>query len=118
MKTLLLVLAIAAAVPPDLADLAQQIEHFPREGNDSARLKQFFDLYWTTKMHLRPDLAVYVGYSGLEGRLVDSSPEMTEFGYRLPHLELAALASINRAKLTPPEQLGYDLARRKFELSI
>jgi uncharacterized protein (DUF885 family) len=117
-KTLLLALAIAAAIPPDVAELARQIEHFPKEGNDSARLTQFFDLYWTTKMHLRPDLAVYVGYAGVEGRLPDYSPEMTEFGYRLPHLELAALASIDRAKLTPPEQLSYDLARRKFELSI
>ena len=66
MKKLFAILLFAipafAAVPPDLAELARQIEHFPKEGNDSARLKQFFDLYWTTKMHLRPDLAVYVGY--------------------------------------------------------
>jgi uncharacterized protein (DUF885 family) len=117
-KTLLLLLAITAAVPPDLTELARQIEHFPQEGNDSARLKQFFDLYWTAKMHANPSLAVYVGYTGLEGRLVDYSPEMAEFSYRLPHLELAALASIDRSKLTPPEQLSYDLARRKFELGI
>ena len=118
MKTLLLLLAITAAIPPDLLELSRQIEQFPKEGNDSARLKQFFDLYWAAKMRANPNLAVYVGYSGLEGRLVDYSPEMTEFSYRLPHLELAALASIDRAKLTLPEQLSYDLARRKFELAI
>src|SRR2546423_171318 len=69
MKTLLLLLAITAAVPPDLTELARQIEHFSKEGNDSARLKPFFDLYWTTKMHQQPNLSVYVGYSGVDARL-------------------------------------------------
>ena len=119
MKTLLLLFALStSAIPPDLVDIARQIEHLPAGPSESARLKHFFDLYWAAKMRLRPDYAVYVGYSGLEGRLPDFSPEMTEFTIRLSHIELAALQSIDRARLTPSEQLNYDLLRRKLEQSI
>jgi uncharacterized protein (DUF885 family) len=118
MKTLLLALAIAAAIPPDLAELARQIEYFPAEGNDSARLKKFFDLYWAARMREMPDLAAAIGDSAVEGRLPDFSPEMLALTHRLSHLELAALSSIDRARLTPAEQLSYDLARRKYELEI
>jgi hypothetical protein len=109
-------LPAVAVIPSDLADLVRQIEHFPSSGDARARLKQFFDLYWAAAMPARPDLAVYVGYTGLEGRQIDLSPELTALPYRLPRLELAALDSIERAKLTLPEQLNYDLARAEKEL--
>ncbi len=123
MKRLLLLLFLAVplfAIPPDLVQLAQRIERFPsqKEGSDSARLKAFFDLYWTTTMHAAPDLAVYVGYQGVEGRLSDFSREMIDFQRRLVHIELAALTSIDRAHLTAAEQLNYDLLRRRLETSI
>jgi hypothetical protein len=43
----------AAAVPPDLAESARQIERFAAtrgQESESVRLKHFFDLYWTTRM--------------------------------------------------------------------
>src|SRR6185503_10617660 len=109
-----------AAIPPDLADLAKQIERFPqrKEGTASARLKTLFDLYWEARMRENPDLAVYVGYRGLEGRIPDDSDEMRDFDRRLVHLELAALTSIDRARLTASEQLNYDLLRRRLEHAI
>jgi len=119
---LLLSIAIpaVAAIPPDLAELTRQIERFPSSsaGPPSARLKQLFDLHWAAAMRVRPDLAVYIGYPGLEGRPVDLSQEMLDLAYRLPHLELAALASIDRAGLTPRERLSAELLRRKLELAI
>ena len=122
MKKLFFILLFAipafAAVPPDLAELARQIEHFPAEGNDSARLKKLFDLYWAAHLREMPELASALGESAVEGRLPDFSPEMLALTHRLSHLELAALSSIDRARLTPSEQLSYDLARRKFELEI
>jgi uncharacterized protein (DUF885 family) len=110
----------ALAIPPDLADLSRQIEHFPerKDGSDSARLADFFHLYWEARMRQAPDLAVYVGYRGLEGRIRDFSHEAVAFGRRLLHLELAALTSIDRARLTPAEQLNYDLLRRRLEQGI
>jgi len=118
---LLLSIAIpaVAAIPPDLAELTRQIEQFPKtQGTPSARLKQLFDLHWAAAMRVRPDLAVYIGYPGLEGRPVDLSPDMLDLAYRLAHLELAALASIDRAGLTPRERLSAELLRRKLELAI
>ena len=111
----------AAAVAPDLLELAREIEAFPAtqgQGSESERLARFFDLYWGARMRVLPDLAAYIGYPGLEDRLPDYSPEALELAHRLPHLELAALASIDRARLTSAEQLSYDLARRRFEVEI
>jgi len=123
LKKLLLILFLAVpafAISPDLVELAQKIERFPaqKEGSDSARLKAFFDLYWTTRMHSEPDLAVYVGYQGLEGQVPDYSREMIAFQRRLVHMELAALQSIDRAHLTAAEQLNDDLLRRRLEMAI
>ena len=111
---LLLVALPAFAVPPDLVDVSNKIEHFPKGGS----LKTFFDLYWEARMRMAPDLAVAVGYRGLEGRLPDYSDEMTAFVRRLTHLELAALTSIDRATLSASDQLSYDLLRRRLEQSI
>jgi uncharacterized protein (DUF885 family) len=120
LPALLLIALPTFAIPPDLADLAKQIERFPqrKEGSDSARLKTLFDLYWEARMRENPDLAVYVGYRGLEGRVPDDSDEMRDFDRRLVHLELAALKSIDRAHLTALEQLNYDLLRRRLEHAI
>lgn len=114
---LLLSLNAFAAVPPDLAELEKQIA-LPAAGNDSHRLARLFDLYWSARMRELPDLASCVGYKGVEDRLPDFSPEMLAFVHRLSHVELAALTSIDRAHLTPAEQLSYDLLRWRLESEI
>jgi len=83
---LLFAIPAFAAVPPDLTELARQIEHVPAEGNDSARLKRFFDLYWAARLREMPDLAIYVGDTSVEARLPDFSPEMLALTHRLSHL--------------------------------
>jgi uncharacterized protein (DUF885 family) len=118
---LLATTAAPATVAPDLAAAARRIEEFPTlegQGSESERLKSFFDLYWFIRMRESPDLATYVGYLGVDDRLPDRSPEMLALIHRLSHQELAALVSIDRARLTPAEQVDYDLARRRFQLEI
>jgi len=113
--------AASAAVPPDLAESARQIERFPAtrgQGSESGRLKRFFDLFWRTRMLGSPELATAIGYPGLDDRLDDFSPEMLALGRRLAHDERAALASIDRARLTPAEQGDYDLALWRVEQGI
>lgn len=119
LAALLLSLPLRAEISPDLADLAQQIERFPQSstGSESERLAKLFDLYWAASMRQAPDFASYVGYPGLEDRLPDLSPEASAHSRRLLRLELAALDSIDRSRLTPGEQLSYDLLRRSFELA-
>src|SRR4051812_6527387 len=118
---LLLASAASAAVPPDLAESARQIEQLPStrgQGSESERLKRFFDLYWRTQMLEGPELATYIGYPGLDDRLGDASPEMLALDRRIVRDERAALASIDRARLTPPDQVDYDLARWRVEQAI
>ncbi|HEV8578823.1 MAG TPA: DUF885 domain-containing protein [Thermoanaerobaculia bacterium] len=109
------------ALPPDLLDSARQLEQFPAtkgQGGESERLKRFFDLYWLTALRESPELATYVGVSDFDDRLGDLSPEALALGRRISRLELAALSSIDRARLTPAEQVSYDLALRRFRQAI
>ena len=118
---LLATTAAPAMVAPDLADAARRLEQFPAlagQGSESKRLQSFFELYWFIRMREFPDLATYVGYPDVDDRLPDRSPEMLALIHRLPHQELAALVSIDRSRLTPAEQVDYDLARRRFEMEI
>jgi len=109
------------APPPDLAESARLIEQFPAtrgQGTQSERLKRFFDLYWLTKLRAAPEFATYVGAAGFDDRLGDLSPETLALGRRIPHLELAAISSIERSQLAPAEQVSYDLALRRIRQAI
>jgi uncharacterized protein (DUF885 family) len=111
----------ALAVPPDLAESARQIERLAAtrgQESESARLKTFFDLYWTTRLRELPDLATYVGFPGLGDRWPDRSPEAITLTHRIAREELAALSSIDRSRLTAAEQTDFDLAHRRLERQI
>jgi len=124
--TLLLVslaaaLPAGAAVPPDLAALAKQIEAFPStrgRQSDGARLARLFDLYWAARMRELPDEATYLGYPGVDDRLPDLSPAGLALLHRLSHVELAALDSIDSARLSPPERLNAEILHRRLVLEI
>lgn len=110
---LLATTAATAAVPPELAESSRQLQQFPAtkgQGSESERLRKFFDLYWATQMRGAPELATYIGYPGLDDRLNDLSPESRALGRRISREVLAALSSIDRSRLTPAEQVHYDLA--------
>jgi uncharacterized protein (DUF885 family) len=109
------------APPPDLAESAREIEHFPAtkgEASESERLKKFFDLYWLTMLRQAPEWATYVGATGFDDRLGDLSPETLALSRRITHLELTALSSIDRARLSPAEHVSYDLALRRIRQAI
>ena len=110
-----------AAAASDLPELAAAIERFPAtrgQGSESERLTKFFDLYHAARMREMPDVATYEGYAGVDDLLPDYSRETLALEHRLSHLELMAIDSIDRARLTPAEQLSYDLARRRFAVEI
>jgi uncharacterized protein (DUF885 family) len=111
----------AAAVPPDVVEYGHAFEKFPAtqgQGSESERLRKLFDLFWDFQMHASPEYATYVGYPGLDDRWSDSSPESIAFGRHLDPVIQSALASIDRAKLTPSEQVNYDLALHHSEEAI
>jgi uncharacterized protein (DUF885 family) len=111
----------AAAVHPDLLESSRQLEAFPAtqgQGSESARLKRFFDLYWRTTLIEAPEYATYVGAPGFDDRLSDLSPETTELAKRISHQERKALTSIDRSRLTPSEQVDYDLALGRIDEAV
>jgi uncharacterized protein (DUF885 family) len=122
LAALLLAAAVAgAAVPPDVVEYGKKLEQFPAtqgQGSESERLKKLFDLLRELQMHASPEGATFVGYPGLNDRWSDNSPESIEFGRRLNHVLEGDLASIDRAKLTPSEQVNYDLYLRHIRESI
>ncbi len=113
--------AASAAVPPDVAEYARTFERFPAtkgQGSESERLRKLFDLFWEFQMHAAPEYATFVGFPGLNDRWSDLSPESIELGRRLDPTLQEALASIDRARLTPAEQVNRDLALHHVEQSI
>ncbi len=113
--------AAAAGPPADLLDAARRLEQFPATSapaSESERLARYFDLYWETRMLAAPELATYLGHPGLDDRLSDQSPETIALLERIARLELAALQSIDRGRLTVAERGHYHLARRRLERGI
>jgi uncharacterized protein (DUF885 family) len=105
--------AVRAAVPPDLVDSERRLAAFPAtrgEGSESERLRRLFDLSWLTFLRGDPEYATYVGVPGFDDRLGDFSDETVEISRRIARAKRAAFASIDRARLTPTEQVDYDLA--------
>ncbi|HEX6862920.1 MAG TPA: DUF885 domain-containing protein [Thermoanaerobaculia bacterium] len=88
----------------------------PAPDTDSARLKRLFEVHWETGLREGPEFATYIGYPN--DRWSDRSPEAMARGYETAREELAALAAIDRSRLTPPEQVNYDLLRRRLERAI
>jgi uncharacterized protein (DUF885 family) len=111
----------AAAGPPDLAESARRLAAFPAtqgEGSESERLRRLFALLWNARLAGYPELATYVGVPGYDDRLGDASDEAFEISRRIAREERAALASIDRSRLTSSEQVDYDLAVRHVEQGI
>ncbi|HEX4962112.1 MAG TPA: DUF885 domain-containing protein [Thermoanaerobaculia bacterium] len=114
---LLTAAAASAAVAPDLVEYAKKFEQFPAtkgQGSEGERLQKLFDLSWELTMHASPEFATFVGYPGLNDRWSDSSFEAIGFGRALSPKMLKALDSIDRSKLTPADQVNFDLARRRL----
>ncbi|MFL6201426.1 MAG: DUF885 domain-containing protein [Thermoanaerobaculia bacterium] len=101
MKTLVLIALLLAPAPAD---------------TESARLKRFFEEHWETSLREGPEFATYIGHPN--GRWSDLSPEAAARAYETARRELAALSAIDRSRLTPDEQVDYDLFRRSLEMQI
>ena len=113
----LLLIAVAAhsAETPfeqQCAKLAEQ------SGDDPRRLSELFALEWDYSMHDHPESATEVGYPGQNDRWTDQSLEAIERRKRELHAPLKVIQSINRADLSPPDQLNYDLFKKNHEDAI
>jgi uncharacterized protein (DUF885 family) len=81
---------------------------------DSTRLHQLFARDWEYTMREFPEYATAVGYPGQNARWTDNSVDAIERRKRHVGEVLATLRSIDRARLSPSDQLDYDLFRRDY----
>ena len=86
--------------------------------SDGARMTRFFDLYWKHAMAESPEGATQLGFPGYDDRWSDLSQAAIDRERALAPLELAAIGSIDRAKLSAAEQLDYDLFLRRARLAV
>jgi uncharacterized protein (DUF885 family) len=120
---LLLAMAAAAfaAVDPALVEYVRKLEDFPTtsgQGTESERVQKLYDLLWDFFIQSSPEGATYLGIPGHNDKWSDSSFESIEFGRQAARKILAAVESIDRAKLASAEQVHYDLMLRRVRQGI
>jgi uncharacterized protein (DUF885 family) len=85
---------------------------------DARRLDQLFALRWRQQLADAPEFATYVGARGHDDRWADLSAEAIARRRRDLQQPLRVLRSIDRARLSPPDRLNYDLFRRGIEQAV
>jgi uncharacterized protein (DUF885 family) len=85
---------------------------------DSVKLRRLLADRWEYTMREYPEFASAVGYPGQNGRWTDYSPEALARRKRELEPPLAALRAIDRARLSPADQLNYDLFGRGLAEAI
>src|SRR5437879_5895547 len=80
-----------------------------RQGDHAQRLQELFKLDWDHTMRESPEFATMVGYPGQNDRWTDLSLEAIERRKKELQAPMKVMRSIDRAKLSPTDQLNYDL---------
>src|SRR5258708_4634733 len=109
---LLFSLTLARSATPFEAECAKLAG---RKGNESERLHALFTLEWEKRMQDSPEFATEVGYPGQNDRWTDASLAAIEQRKGELAAPLQVIQSIDRSKLSGPDQLSYDLFRKNFE---
>lgn len=85
---------------------------------DGSRLNALLKLSWDYTMREYPEFATDVGYPDQNDRWSDISLEAIKHRERELQAPLKVIQSIHREKLTPAEQLNFDLFKRNQERAI
>src|SRR4051812_44861820 len=76
---------------------------------EAARLHELFAVDWAITLETSPELATYLGVPTYDAKWTDLSPTAIAERRTLPGEALKVLATIDRAKLSPADQVNYDL---------
>jgi uncharacterized protein (DUF885 family) len=86
--------------------------------DESARLRQVFDLWWEYAMTESPEFATYAGYTGQNHRWTDLSLEAIARREREMEVPGRLLASFDRQTLSATDQLDYDLFKHGVDEAL
>lgn len=104
--------------PRDFAAELLQLQQNESNQPDSARLWALFALSWDYTMNEYPEWASMMGYDGYGDRWTDQSIEAIKRRGQQPGRELTVLHAIRRDRLSPADQLNYDLFENKLTEQI
>jgi uncharacterized protein (DUF885 family) len=90
----------------------------PQRQADSIRLRRLLATYWRSVLVEFPEVSTYVGDTGRNNRWTDNSLEAIARRLRELQRPLAVLRSISRPRLSPGDQLNYDLLLRTLNEQI
>ena len=112
--SLVLVLALSPLLAPSAETAFEQncSQLAGRLGNDAARLHDLFKLDWERTMLENPEFATDVGYPGQNTRWTVHSLDAINQRKREVTVLQKAIQTIDRSKLSPADQLNFDLFKK------
>jgi uncharacterized protein (DUF885 family) len=105
--------------PPPVSAQAGPVPAIAAVGSESQKLHELFDAYFEQHLELNPLLATSIGDPRYNDRFeVQISPEWRARAERAERDALAALATIDRSKLTGQDLLSYGVFKSARELAV
>jgi uncharacterized protein (DUF885 family)/heat shock protein HslJ len=85
---------------------------------EGERLRQLFAADWDYGMRESPEAATWTGYPGQNDRWTDRSLEALERRERELEIPARVLATIDRARLSPADQVSHDLFKHNLDEAL
>ena len=102
----------------DLQRAASEIEASQGRLPERDRLRALFDATWRYQMEEFPEMATFTGHPGHDHRWTDLSLLAVERRRRELEIPTRALATIDRSRLPPLDQLDHDVFKREAEEAL
>ena len=102
----------------DLEKAAAEIAASQGRLSERDRLRALFDATWRYQMEEYPEMATFTGYPGQDHRWTDLSLLAVERRRRELDIPARALATLDRSRLPPADQLDHDVFQREIEEAL
>ena len=89
-----------------------------KRSKEAVALHALFDEEWEHSMRVNPTWASRLGDRRWNNQWEDASPAAAQKEHERDKRVLAQLKKIDRAKLTPVDQLNYDLFQKRYALDV
>lgn len=107
-----------AARAEDFAPRYQAVIDAKGQASEATRLHELFKVDWAYTIDVFPEYGTYLGVPGYDMRWTDLSSAAVASRKTLTDRPLKVLATIDRAQLSPVDQVNYDLFKRQAEEAL